>query len=60
MISKRNNIIVIKYTAFPSILFSNYRRELKGKFKNITSHIPYYIMGTIDLAKYIFYSFLKV
>ena len=60
MIFKCNNIIVIKYTAFPFILLSNYKKEFKGKFKNVTSRISYYIVGTIDPAKYIFYSFLKV
>ena len=60
MISKRNNIIAIKYTAFPSVLLSNYKRKLKGKLKDVTSRIFYYIVGTVDLAKYIFYSFLKV
>ena len=60
MISKRNNIIIIKYTAFLFVLLSNYRKELKEKLKDVTGRIPYYIVGTVDPAKYIFYSFLKV
>ena len=60
MIFKRNNIIAIKYTAFLFVLLSNYRREFKGKLKDVTGHISYCIVGTVDPAKYIFHGFLKV